>query len=93
MVIGIAARTIELKVPDSILNAHRTALLAVGGYRPQQRERSVSPALRAYAATATSADRGAIRDVDVDAVAKAMAVTAVSAAPGTNGLPGLVDQR
>lgn len=91
MVIDIAARTIELKVPDSILDAHRTALLAVGGYRPQQLERSVSPALRAYAATAPSADRGAIRDVD--AVVKAMAVTAVSAAPGTNGLPGLVDQR
>ncbi len=32
-------------------------------YRPAARERKVSAALRAYAAMATSADRGAVRDV------------------------------
>ncbi len=34
-----------------------------GGYAPLARERAVSPALRAYAAMATSADTGAFRDV------------------------------
>ena len=32
-------------------------------WKPLQRERYVSQALRAYAALATSADRGAVRDV------------------------------
>ena len=34
-----------------------------GVYAPKNRERKVSPALRAYAAMATSADKGAVRDV------------------------------
>jgi len=33
------------------------------GYRPKTRERKVSAALRAYAAMATSAYKGAVRDV------------------------------
>ncbi|WP_242424764.1 hypothetical protein, partial [Frankia sp. EI5c] len=36
---------------------------AGGGYRPANRERVVSAALRAYAAMATSASTGAARDV------------------------------
>ena len=37
---------------------------ALGGrYEPVARERKVSAALRAYAAMATSADKGAVRDV------------------------------
>ena len=35
-----------------------------GGYAPAARAPAVSPALRAYAAMATSADTGAVRDVD-----------------------------
>ncbi|ERK70246.1 hypothetical protein N136_03424 [Leifsonia aquatica ATCC 14665] len=34
------------------------------GYRPLDRDRPVSAALRAYAAMALSADKGAARDVD-----------------------------
>ncbi|MFI0978494.1 dihydroxy-acid dehydratase [Streptomyces sp. NPDC021093] len=59
--IDIPNRTIELLVPDEQLAARRAALGGV--YAPRNRERKVSAALRAYAAMATSADRGAVRDV------------------------------
>ncbi|WP_328720151.1 dihydroxy-acid dehydratase [Streptomyces sp. NBC_00247] len=59
--IDIPNRSIELLVPDAELAARRAALNGV--YAPKNRERKVSAALRAYAAMATSADRGAVRDV------------------------------
>ncbi|UED85645.1 dihydroxy-acid dehydratase [Streptomyces profundus] len=59
--IDIPNRSIELRVPDEELAARRAEL--GGRYAPRQRERKVSLALRAYAAMATSADKGAIRDV------------------------------
>ncbi|GAA4118435.1 MULTISPECIES: dihydroxy-acid dehydratase [Streptomyces] len=59
--IDIPNRTIELLVPDAELATRREALNGV--YAPKDRERKVSAALRAYAAMATSADRGAVRDV------------------------------
>lgn len=59
--IDIPNRTIELLVNDEDLAARREALGGV--YAPKQRERKVSQALRAYAAMATSADKGAVRDV------------------------------
>ncbi|WP_419996781.1 dihydroxy-acid dehydratase [Streptomyces boninensis] len=59
--IDIPARSIELKVDDATLAARREAL--GGRYAPKARERKVSAALRAYAAMATSADKGAVRDV------------------------------
>ncbi|MEV0121385.1 dihydroxy-acid dehydratase [Streptomyces sp. NPDC050703] len=59
--IDIPARSIELLVPDEELAARREALNGV--YAPKDRERKVSAALRAYAAMATSADKGAVRDV------------------------------
>ncbi|NJQ07249.1 dihydroxy-acid dehydratase [Streptomyces lonarensis] len=59
--IDIPNRTIELKVDDATLAARREAL--DGQYRPVDRERKVSLALRAYAAMATSADKGAVRDI------------------------------
>ncbi|MFB7904912.1 dihydroxy-acid dehydratase [Kitasatospora sp. NPDC056076] len=61
--IDIPARTISLEVPDEVLAERRRVLEAGHGYRPQNRERQVSQALRAYAAMATSADKGAVRDV------------------------------
>ncbi len=61
--IDIPGRSIRLEVDDAELARRRAALEAGGGYRPRGRERVVSPALRAYAAMATSADRGAVRDV------------------------------
>jgi dihydroxy-acid dehydratase len=63
--IDVAARRIELLVPSDILDARREERLNHGGYRPATRDRKVSNALRAYAAMATSADRGAVRDVSV----------------------------
>src|SRR5659263_599969 len=62
--IDIPARLIHLRVDDAELAARRAAVQASGGYRPRDRDRAVSPALRAYAAMATSADKGAVRDVD-----------------------------
>ncbi|MFG2148153.1 dihydroxy-acid dehydratase [Streptomyces sp. NPDC048696] len=59
--IDIPARSIELLVPEAELTARREALGGV--YAPKSRERKVSAALRAYAAMATSADKGAVRDV------------------------------
>ncbi len=62
--IDIPHRTIQVDVGDEELQRRRAALLAsVGGYRPRSRERVVSAALRAYAALALSADKGAVRDV------------------------------
>ncbi|MCD0485251.1 dihydroxy-acid dehydratase [Streptacidiphilus sp. ASG 303] len=61
--IDIPNRSIRLEVPDEELAARRARLEASGGYRPKDRQRQVSAALRAYAAMATSADRGAVRDL------------------------------
>ncbi|HYP74165.1 MAG TPA: dihydroxy-acid dehydratase, partial [Microbacterium sp.] len=69
--IDIPTRAISLEVDAAVLDARRERLLDAGGYRPRDRERVVSPALRAYAAMALSADKGAVRDVD--AVERAMA--------------------
>jgi dihydroxy-acid dehydratase len=62
--IDIAARSIALEVDGEELADRRRQLEEAGGYAPLAREREVSPALRAYAAMATSADTGAVRDVD-----------------------------
>ncbi|MBO1286842.1 dihydroxy-acid dehydratase [Streptomyces sampsonii] len=59
--IDIPNRSIDLLVDDATLDARREAL--GGRYEPVARERKVSAALRAYAAMATSADKGAVRDV------------------------------
>ncbi|MDT0382681.1 dihydroxy-acid dehydratase [Streptomyces sp. DSM 42041] len=61
--IDIPGRTLELDVPEKELAARREAL--AGRYAPKARERKVSTALRAYAAMATSADKGAVRDVSL----------------------------
>jgi dihydroxy-acid dehydratase len=62
--IDVHTRALRLDVPDAVLDARREALEAGRGYRPLDRDRPVSAALRAYAAMALSADRGAARDVD-----------------------------
>lgn len=61
--IDIPGRSIELLVSEEELAARREALGGV--YAPKNRERKVSTALRAYAAMATSADKGAVRDVSL----------------------------
>ncbi|MFF4789938.1 dihydroxy-acid dehydratase [Streptomyces sp. NPDC001276] len=59
--IDIPNRSIDLLVDDAELSRREQAL--DGAYVPKDRDRKVSAALRAYAAMATSADKGAVRDV------------------------------
>jgi dihydroxy-acid dehydratase len=64
--IDIPARSLHLAVSDAVLAARRAAMEAKGeaAWQPaEKRQRQVSTALRAYAAMATSAARGAVRDV------------------------------
>ena len=62
--IDIPARSLELKVADADLRARRDQILAaLGSYRAADRDRPVSEALRVYAALATSASTGAVRDI------------------------------
>ncbi len=63
--IDIPARKINVKISDDDLNDRRAAMDSKGdqAWLPVNRDRTVSPALQAYAAMATSASRGAIRDV------------------------------
>jgi dihydroxy-acid dehydratase len=62
--IDIPRRELRLDVPDTELASRRETLLAtLGGYRPADRQRPVSEALRVYAALATSASSGAVRDL------------------------------
>ncbi|HEY8603115.1 dihydroxy-acid dehydratase [Tsuneonella suprasediminis] len=65
--IDIPSRTIAIAVSDAELAERRAAMEARGdaAWQPaKERPRKISPALRAYAAMATSAARGAVRDVD-----------------------------
>ncbi|MDL5385574.1 dihydroxy-acid dehydratase [Aeromonas hydrophila] len=59
--IDIPARSMVLEVADSVLATRRVAVEA-RGWKPLDRQRQVSFALRAYAMFATSADKGAVRD-------------------------------
>ncbi|TPJ82767.1 dihydroxy-acid dehydratase [Mesorhizobium sp. B2-6-2] len=64
--IDIPNRTIRLAVSDVELEARRAAMNAKGAdaWKPaEKRKRKVTTALRAYAAFATSADKGAVRKV------------------------------
>lgn len=59
--IDIPQRKIELLVDAQELAKRRAARAALG-WKPKNRQRQVSLALRAYASLATSADKGAVRD-------------------------------
>ncbi|RUX52919.1 dihydroxy-acid dehydratase [Mesorhizobium sp. M4A.F.Ca.ET.050.02.1.1] len=64
--IDIPNRTIRLAISDAELDARRAAMTAKGAdaWKPEEkRKRKVTTALRAYAAFATSADKGAVRVV------------------------------
>ncbi|MGB4227124.1 MAG: dihydroxy-acid dehydratase [Candidatus Dechloromonas phosphoritropha] len=63
--IDIPNRRIHLAVSDSELARRRAAMEAKGdaAWQPASRERFVSAALQAYALMATSADKGAVRDL------------------------------
>jgi dihydroxy-acid dehydratase len=60
--ISIHDRSIELNVPAEELAARRATLESTRGYKPLERERPISVALKAYAHLATSAATGAVRD-------------------------------
>jgi len=62
--IDIPARRIDLVISDAALDKRRAAMVARGkdAWRPN-RDRTVSVALQAYALMATSAARGAVRDI------------------------------
>jgi len=64
--IDIPNRSINLAVSDDVLHERRTAMQAKGAkaWQPVNRNRVVSKALQAYAALTTSADRGAVRDLE-----------------------------
>ena len=65
--IDIPNRRIHLAVADDVLAKRRAAMEAKGeaAWQPAEvRKRNVSAALKAYAALATSASRGAVRDVN-----------------------------
>ncbi|WP_043610684.1 dihydroxy-acid dehydratase [Ensifer sp. ZNC0028] len=61
--IDIPNRTISLRVDETELSRRRTEQDAKGWKPTEQRKRKVTTALKAYAAFATSADRGAVRDL------------------------------
>jgi len=64
--IDIPNRTINVLVSDEELNTRREAELARGkdAFKPKDRNRVVSKALRAYASMVSSADKGAVRMID-----------------------------
>lgn len=63
--IDIPSRSIKLAIGDDVLTARRYAMEARGkdAWKPVDRVRQVSSALKAYALLATSADKGAVRDL------------------------------
>lgn len=60
IVIDIPERIIKVDVSDEELTKRRSEITS---FKPAKRDRKVSAALRAYAAMATSAAKGAVRDV------------------------------
>ncbi len=68
VVIDIPNRVLRIDIPDEELNRRREAMEARGAqaWKPTEvRKRKVSTALRAFAKLTTSADRGAVRNVDL----------------------------
>jgi dihydroxy-acid dehydratase len=63
ILINIPERTINLQVSNEELDKRRTDRDARGWKPELARDRKVSAALKAYALLATSADKGAVRDL------------------------------
>ncbi|MBP1677504.1 MAG: dihydroxyacid dehydratase [Bacteroidetes bacterium] len=64
--IDIPNRSINVKLSDEELNARREAEIARGkdAFKPKDRDRQISKALKAYASMVSSADMGAVRLID-----------------------------
>jgi dihydroxy-acid dehydratase len=64
VLIDVRARLLDVQVPDEVLAERRAKMDASERpWQPKDRDRTVSKALRAYAALATSADLGAVRQI------------------------------
>ena len=65
--IDIPNRTINVELTDAELDARRKEMESRGvkAWKPETRNRVVSKALQAYAAMASSADKGAVRDLSL----------------------------
>ncbi len=64
ILIDVIERRLELHVDDAELERRRAEVeSSEAGWQPKSRDRVVTKALQAYAAMATSADRGAVREV------------------------------
>lgn len=65
--IDIPNRTINVELTDAELSDRRKEMEAKGdkAWMPEHRDRIVSKALQAYAAMASSADKGAVRDLNL----------------------------
>ena len=63
--IDIPARSMDLLVPEAELAARRAEQDAAGWKPAQPRPRKVTAALKAYALLATSADKGAVRNLSM----------------------------
>ena len=65
--IDIPNRSINVQLTDEELAARRKVMEARGNkaWQPEHRDRVVSKALQAYAAMASSADKGAVRDLSL----------------------------
>ena len=63
--IDIPNRKINVKLSDEELQLRRDAEMARGkdAFKPKDRNRTVSKALRAYASMVSSADKGAVREI------------------------------
>jgi len=61
--INIPTREMELKVSEETLAARR-AEMDKNGWQPKNRQRNISTALKVYASMVTSADKGAVRDLN-----------------------------
>ncbi|WP_078112930.1 dihydroxy-acid dehydratase [Gordonia sp. IITR100] len=65
ILIDVKTRRLEVLVDDEVLAERRAKMEASERpWQPKDRQRTVTTALRAYAKLATSADRGAVRQVD-----------------------------
>ena len=65
ILIDIPNRTINVQLDQEELDARRDVQAATGFKPAKSRPRKVSPALKFYAKTVTSADRGAVRDLSL----------------------------
>ena len=61
--INIPTREMDLQVSEETLAARRVEM-DKNGWHPKNRQRTVSTALKVYASMATSADKGAVRDIN-----------------------------